>query len=154
MLKKLVSSNRSPSEKRASTSALVTWSATTTPSASANQRQALSMRAPLARAVQVDLAAPAERLVIDVGAVVPAALALAVRARLDRDLRRPAVHVGRRGQHHELQVLAEAAEHLEVLRLGMELDLRLERRADLARGAQLLDLLAHRGAQLAEPRPP
>src|ERR1700741_2361528 len=120
MLKKPLISTRSPSEKRASTRAFVTWSASTTPSASANQRHALRMDAALARAVQVELAAAAERLVVDVRTVVPAGLALAVGAGPDLDLRRPAMHVGAGGQHDELQVLAEAAQDLEVLALGME----------------------------------
>src|SRR5436190_20485809 len=151
MLKKPVSSTRSPSEKRASTRALVAWSASTTPSASANQRHALSMRAPLARAVEVRLAAAAERLVVHIGAVMPAALALAVRARPDLDLRRTAMHVRRGGEHDELEVLAEAAQQLKILALGVELDFRLQRRADFACGAQRLDVLPHRVAQLAQP---
>src|SRR3954469_5547121 len=132
MLKKPVSSMRSPSEKRASTSALVTWSAITTPSARANHRQALSVDAALAGTIEVGLAAAAERLVIHVGAVMPAAFALAVRARLDFDLRRPAMHVCSGGKHDELEVLAEAAQQLEIIALGVELDLRLERGAHLA----------------------
>src|SRR4051812_23503914 len=95
MLKKPVTSTRSPSENRASTSALLTWSASTTASATTNQRQALSMNAALARAVEVELATAAKRLLVDVRAVVPATLAFAVRARLDLDLRGAAMHVGR-----------------------------------------------------------
>src|SRR5215472_16515844 len=120
MLKNPVSSTRSPSAKRACTSAFVAWSASTTPSASANQRQALSMAAPFTRAVEVQLAAAAQRLVVHVGAVMPAALALAVRARLHLDLRRPAMHARRRSQHDELEVLAQAAQHFVVGALGVE----------------------------------
>src|SRR3954452_989849 len=127
MLKKPVSSTRSPREKRASTSAFVIWSAMTTPSASANQRHALSMYTPLAGAIKVRLAAAAERLVIDVGAVVPAALALAMRARPDLYLRRPAMHVRSRSKHDELQVLAEAPQQLEIVAFGVEFHFRLER---------------------------
>src|SRR3954471_21104922 len=126
MLKKPATSTRSPSEKRASTSALLTWSASTTASARANQRQALSMNAALPRAVEVELATAAKRLLVDVRAVVPATLAFAVRTRLDLDLRRAAMHVRRRSQHDELEILAEAAQQLKVLAFRMELDLRLQ----------------------------
>src|SRR3954466_4121306 len=133
MLKKPVSSMRSPSEKRASTSALVTWSAITTPSASANHRQALSVDAALAGAIEVGLAAAAERLVVHIGAVMPAAFALTILARLDYRLPPArANNTGGGSEHYELEVVAEAAQQLEILALGMELDLRLERRADLA----------------------
>src|SRR2546425_1824045 len=153
MLKNPVTSMRSPSAKRPSTIALVTWSASTTAAARANQRHALSMAAALARAVEVQLAAPAQRLVVDVGAVVPAALAFAMRARLHLHLQRPAMHVRRGGQHDEFEILAEASEQLVVGALGVELDLGLQRRADLTRRAQRLDFLAHRIAQLAKACP-
>src|SRR5437868_353670 len=127
MLKKPVTSRRSPSENRASTSALLTWSASTTASARANQRQALSMNAALPGAVEVRLAAAAERLLVHIRPIVPATLALAVRARLDLDLRGAAMHMGGGGEHDEFQVFAQAAQDLEVFSLGVELDLRLER---------------------------
>src|SRR5882672_1160228 len=153
ILKNPVTSRRSPSAKRPSTIALVTWSAATTAAASANQRHALSMAAALTRAVEVQLAAAAQRLIVDVGTVVPAALAFAVRAWLNLHFQRPAMHMRRGGQHYEFQILAQAPQQLVVGTLFVELDLGLQRRADLARGAQRLDFLAHRIAQLAQPRP-
>src|ERR1041384_6988529 len=154
MLKNPVSSSRSPGRKRASTVALVSWSMSTTPPASANQRQALGMAAAFARAAQIDLAAPAERLVVDVGPVMPAALALAMRARPDFHARLScAMHARRRGEHHELEIVAQAREELVVSAVGMKVDFRLQRRADLARRAQRLDLLAYRVSQLGQPGP-
>src|SRR3954468_24670648 len=132
MLKKPVSSRRSPSEKRPSTSALVIWSAATTPSASANQRHALRMRATLPRAVEIELAPSAERFVVHVGAVMPAPLAFLMSAWLHLDIERTAMNVGGRGKHHELEVFAKAAQDVEVLAFGVKLDFRLQRRADLA----------------------
>src|SRR5439155_19059655 len=100
----------------------------------------------------VAAAAPAERLVVDVRTVMPAALAFAVQARRDLhpQLAARAMHAGGGGEHHELEVLAEVAEQLVVAAAGVEIDLGLQRRADLAGRAQLLDFLAHGVAQLAQ----
>src|SRR5687767_8093495 len=105
MLKNGVISSRSPGAKRASTSALVTWSASTTPAASANQRHDLGMAARLARPVEVELATPAQRLGAHVCAVVPAAIALRMRARAHLHGQRPfgAAQRGARSDQHEAQ---------------------------------------------------
>src|SRR3954464_9087108 len=59
----------------------------------------------LARAVQIELAPPAERFLVHVGPVMPAALALAKRARPHLHARRGrAMHARRRGGHDELEV--------------------------------------------------
>src|SRR2546426_5807623 len=154
-LKKPVSTRRSPGAKPPSTAALAAWSATTIAAASANQRQLLGIPPFFAGSVQVAAAAAAERLVVDVRAVMPAALAFAVQAR--RDLHpQPSARAMRAGggsEHHELEILAEAAEQRVVAAVGVEIDLGLQRRADLAGRAQLLDFLAHRVAQLAQALP-
>src|SRR5467141_2452872 len=154
-LKKPVSTRRSPGAKLASTPHLATWSATAITAASANQRQFLGIQPFFAGSGQVAAAAAAERLVVDVRAVMPAALAFAVQAR--RDLHpQPsarAMHAGGGSEHHELEILAEAAEQRVVAAVGVEVDLGLQRRADLARRAQLLDFLAHGVAQLAQALP-
>src|ERR1700704_2020111 len=107
-LKKPVSTRRSPGAKLASTANLATWSATTITAASANQRQFLGMQPFFAGSGQVAAAAAAERLVVDVRAVMPAALAFAVQARrgLPAPLSARAMHAGRGGGHHELENLA------------------------------------------------
>src|SRR5882762_8736384 len=154
-LKKPVSTRRSPGAKLASTAHLATWSATTIAAASANQRQFLGIQPSFAGSVQVAAAAAAERLVVDVRAVMPAALAFAVQARRDLHARLSAraVHAGGGGEHHELEILAEAAEQLVVAAVGVEIGLGPQRRADLAGRAQLLDFLAHGVAQLAQALP-
>src|SRR3972149_3995321 len=154
-LRNPVSSRRSPGTNQAWMSHLATWSATTIPAASANQGHALGIYPGLARSVQVRFAARAKAPLAHVLAVMPAAVALRVRARrhLDALPARGAGRALRGSQHHELQPLAEAREQLVVLAVGVEIHLGLERRADLPGVAQLLDLLAHRIAQLAQPRP-
>src|SRR5712692_5478084 len=130
------------------------WSAMTMPAASTNQRQVLGMQPRLARPAQVVLAAPAQPLAVDVVAVVPAALAFLLSARFylyPKIIR--AMQARRRSQHHELEVVPEAREQLVVLAAGVEIDLGLERRAELACGAQVLDFLSHRIAQLAQAAP-
>src|SRR5437868_4975542 len=108
--------------------ALVAWSAATTAAASANQRQALSMPPGLARAVEIELAAPAERFFVHIGTIVPAALALAVRARSDLHAQLARALQPRCGrQHHELEIVAQARKHLVVRAVGVEVHLRLQR---------------------------
>src|SRR5205807_6670023 len=154
-LKKSLSARRSPGAKLPSTAHLATWSATTTAAAIANQRQFLGIPPFFAGSVQVAAAAAAERLVVDVRTVMPAALAFAMQARRDLHARLSprAMHAGCGGRHHELEILAEAAEQLVVTAVGVEIDLGLQRRADLAGRAQLLDFLAHGVAQLAQALP-
>src|SRR5467141_971639 len=154
-LKKPVSTRRSPGAKLSSTAHLAAWSATTIAAAIANQRQFLGIPPFFAGSVQVAAAAAAERFVVDVRAVMPAALAFAVQARRDLHPRLSArgMHAGGGGEHHELEILAEAAEQLAVAAVGVEIDFGLQRRADLAGAAQLLDFLAHGIAQLAQALP-
>src|SRR5213592_1582645 len=153
--KKPLSARRSPGAKLPSTAHLAAWSATTIAAAVANQRQFLGIQPFFAGSVQVAAAAAAERLVVDVRTVMPAALAFAVQARRDlhAQLCARAMHAGGGGEHHELEILAEAAEQLVVAAAGVEIDLGLQRRADLAGRAQLLDFLAHWVAQLAQALP-
>src|SRR5712692_8107222 len=130
------------------------WSASTTAADSANQRQVLGMQPRLARPAQVALAAPAQPFAVDVVAIVPAALAFLLSARFHlypKIIR--AMQARRRSQHHEFEVVPEAREQLVVLAAGVEIDLGLERRADLAFAAQELDILSHRIAQLAQAAP-
>src|SRR3989442_258842 len=153
--KKPLSARRSPGAKLPSTAHLASWSATTIAAAVANQRQFLGIQPFFAGSVEVAAAAAAERLVVDVRTVMPAALAFAVQARRDlhAQLSARAMHAGGGGEHHELEILAEAAEQLVVAAVGVEIDLGLQRRADLAGAAQLLDFLAHGIAQLAQALP-
>src|SRR2546423_1929623 len=127
MLKKPVTSKRSPRTKRLSTIAFVAWSASTTAAASANHRQALSIGPALARPAEIELAASAERFVIHIRPVMPAALALALLARPDfhPQLSR-SMHARRRGEHHELEIVAEPREPLVVRAVGIEIRLRLQ----------------------------
>src|SRR5580765_2933368 len=81
-LKKLASSTRSPGAKRASTSHLVSWSASTIAAAPANQGADLDMAARLPRAAQVRPAACAQAFLVDIRGVVPAAVAFRVSAGL------------------------------------------------------------------------
>src|SRR5258706_7032160 len=74
-LKKPVTSSRSPAANRASTTHLVARSASRTRAAMPNQGSALGIAARLAGAIQVALAAPAQTFGVDVGAVMPAAIA-------------------------------------------------------------------------------
>src|SRR5687767_4967959 len=133
------------------TAHFVSWSAAMISAESVNQRQVLGMPPDLARPLEIALAARAQPIAVHVGAVMPAALALGMRAR--RDAGFVPADARRGGEEHVLQVLAEGLEQRPVLARRAELDLGLERGTDLARGAQLLDLLAHRVAQRAQPRP-
>src|SRR5512135_240750 len=107
-LKKPVMRRRSPGAKLASTAHLLAWSA------SPNQPAPLGIRARLPGAEQVRHAAPAElrmrRFGADVSPVVPAALALGVRARRHVDAfgfsARSARHACRRGEQHEPEIVA------------------------------------------------
>src|SRR5919206_694088 len=112
MLKKPVTSWRSPSTKRLSTIALLSWSASTTAAASANQRQALDKFARFAGSIEVQAAAAADAVVVDIGAVVPAAVALGMRTRRDRHAFRAALHSRRRGDHQEPELVVQACEAL------------------------------------------
>src|SRR5687767_14140654 len=134
------------------TAHFVSWSAAMISAESVNQRQVLGMPPDLARPLEIALAARAQPLAVHVGAVVPAALALGMRARCDTGFA-PA-DARRGGEEYVFEVLAERLEQRPVLARRAELHLGLERGADLARGAQLLDLLAHRVTQRPQPRPP
>ncbi len=94
----------------------------------------------------------------DVGAVVPAALALRVRARGRDDrlvgVRRDARDLRRRREQREPQVVAEAGQRIEALARRADLDLGRERGADLPRHAQRLELLLHLGLRGPDRRPP
>src|SRR3954471_9356095 len=79
-LKKPVSSTRSPGTKRASTSHLVSWSASTSAAAPANHGADLDIAARLPRPAQVRTAACAQALLVDIGGVMPAAVAFCVAA--------------------------------------------------------------------------
>src|SRR3989442_185272 len=149
--KQPLSARRWPGAKLQSTAHLAAWSATTIAAAVANQRQFLGIQPLFAGSVQVAAAAAAERLVVDVRTVMPAALAFAVPARRDLhpQLSARAMHAGGGGEHHELEILAEAAEQLVVAAVGVEIDLGLQRRADLAE----VDFHADGVAQLAQALP-
>src|SRR5687768_2672570 len=154
-LKNPVTMRRSPGAKLSSTSHFVSWSATTMAADKPNQAAALRMHAPLAGAAQVAHAPGAQRLVVDVGPVVPAALAFAVGAgdHLDVHLARLADYARGGGQHDVLQVFPETCQQVVVGAVGLEFHLGLQRRADAAGAAQVLDALAHRIAQLAQALP-
>src|SRR5688572_4287066 len=108
-LKKPVTSSRSPGAKRASTTDLVSWSASTMPAETRNQGQVLDMRARLSRAVEVRPAASAQAFAVDIGQVVPAPLAFWMLARLDLHSRLArAFHVRCGGDQQVLQLGAEA----------------------------------------------
>src|SRR3954466_2047367 len=136
MLKKPVSSSRSPRAKRASTSALVIWSASTTAAASANQRQALDKAPRLAGSIEVRAAAPAEAVVVHVRTVVPAAVALRVGARRHLHRRPSLVQVRDRRDEEELELIRQAGECVVVRATCVQVDIGLQRRADLPRRAQ------------------
>ena len=93
----------------------------------------------------------------DVVAVVPAALALLVGGRGDRDaglgIGGDLDDGGLGADQHEAEIIAEAGEELEVVAGGADLDLGLQRRADLAGSAHGFDLLLHVGADRADGRP-
>src|SRR5689334_8561276 len=138
MLKKLVSSTCSPGAKRASTSHLVSWSASTIAAAAANQRADLDIAACLARPAQVRPAARAQALFVDVRRVVPAAVAFAMPARLHLDRSLAPVDAGRGSNEQELQLVFDAGEQPVVLAGGMQVSFGLQRCADLVLSAQRL----------------
>jgi hypothetical protein len=92
----------------------------------------------------------------DIGAHVPAAFALGVAqgADIDAGFAFRTNHRGRRGDEHEAQIVAERGEQVVIGALGLEDDIGLQRRADLAGGAQFLNALGRQAAQLAQPRFP
>src|SRR5262245_23807520 len=152
-LKKPVSSTRSPGAKCDRTSHFVSWSASTMPADTANQDAALDIAPRLARAAQVALAACAQAFVVHVRRVMPAAFAFPMTAGPHFDARLSLSYACNRGEHQELELVAQAREELVVLAVRGIVELRLERSADLVLRAQRLDLLAHRVAQLAQPLP-
>src|ERR1700674_3422741 len=127
-LKKGVTSRTSPGAKALSTHALVARSAATTARLAASQRfqpfaLASRMLACLARAFEVADAPGANggvaRVGTDVGAPMPAALALTVRARhhVDGEFAhaRRLANARRRGDEDELEVFSERAQESEVV---------------------------------------
>src|SRR5262245_7606995 len=105
MLKKPVISRSSPGRKLPATSHFTSWSASTSSAAAMNQGTALRMLALLPCSLEVADAAAAQALAVDVGAVVPAALAFRMAARADSCL--AVAHARRRGEEHVLEVLAQ-----------------------------------------------
>src|SRR5688572_18987771 len=153
-LRNSVSSRRSPGAKRASASHLLSWSTMTMAAEAANQGSALDMCPHLARPAQVGSAAGAKSFVVHIRRVVPATLAFGLLARLHGDLRLLRRMDPRgRGEHQELELFAQARQERVVAGAGIEVDLRLQRRAHLAFRPQRLDALAHRIAQLAQTLP-
>src|SRR5262245_50336342 len=152
-LKNPVSSRASPGVKRERTSHLVSWSASTIAADTANHGAALDIAPHLARAAQVALAARAQAFVVHVRCVVPAAFALPITAGSHFDARLPFSCICNRGEHQELELVAQAREQLVVLAVRGIVKLCLERSAYLVLRAQRLDLLAHRVAQLTQALP-
>src|SRR5262245_56233608 len=109
-----------------------------------NHDQDLDMAARLAWPAQVRPAARAQAFLVDVGGVMPAAVAFAMSARLHLDRGLALVDASRGSDEQELQLVFEAGEQLVVRFRGVQVDLGLQRSADLVLGAQLLDLLADR----------
>src|SRR6185437_8571921 len=128
----------------------------------------------LTRAVDVADAAAADlrmlRVRSDVRAALPAADALRIRGGLDRnpDATSPGVggrnrirrrgtldplHPGMGGDEEETQLLSQHIEARVLVRGTVDIDLRVERRANGAGIAQLLQLAGHIGAQLQQCRP-
>src|SRR5438270_10339372 len=138
----------SPGWNTRTTHALVARSSRITTTLTTSQRvHALALRsrmaARLARAFEVGNTARADRRMTrdaaHVGAVMPAALALEVRARGHGDLHAGSVdrvaHLGLRRDEDELQVVAERAQQVAVFgRLAVHPDLGLQRRTDDAGG--------------------
>src|SRR5688572_15339931 len=98
----------------------------------AERSKALGMPARFSRALQVALAAPAQALAVDVGAVVPATVALGMGTRRD-------IHLGRTFRpmrsctgcdEHVLQLLAEPGDRVVCRAGGPDVELRGQRRAD------------------------
>src|SRR5260221_7346903 len=165
-LKNGVTSSTSPGAKAPLTQALVARSAMTIARLTTSHRiqrarPTSGMLARLSRPFEVRHAPRADRCVLrvraDVTAVMPAALALGVCARLHRDLdrfSRGIVHGGARGDEDEAQVGPKRSQELGVGFPGAHFHFGLERRADLARGALLFQPAHDFGADLAQPPPP
>src|SRR6185369_13715810 len=149
-LKKSVTARCSPGAKCRSTIHLTIWSVTTSAAASANQRRALSKSARFTRSLQIELAAPAQRVGVDVGAVVPAAVAFRMRAgrhvRNDRKLSLPQRRT--RGNEHEAEIVAQPPQRLVGRARRPDVDLGLERRSQLLGDAFFLDPFRHDVAEL------
>src|SRR5690349_13646510 len=126
MLKYGVTTTPSPTRKRESTIAFVAWSAATTAAASRNQSHALDIFARLPRPAEVQPAASAEPFRVDVGAIMPAAVAFRLRARRDFHRRRAFMRACSRRDHQELELFAEARERVVVGAVGREVDLGLQ----------------------------
>src|SRR5215470_6528957 len=114
----------------------------------------------LARSEQVRDAAPAKGWVLgipaNVGAIVPAALALRMRRTRNRELeavRVPVLDLRARSDQHEAQVMAQARERIEVRLAGADDDVGLQRRADLTQFAPLLDAFERRLAYFQDSLP-
>src|SRR5262245_32388684 len=152
-LKNPVSSRASPGVKRERTSHLVSWSASTIAADTANHGAGLDIAPRLARPAQVALAARAQAFVVHVRCVVPAAFALPMTTGSHFDARLPFSCIRNRGEHQELELVAQAREQLVVLAVRGIVKLCLERSAYLVLRAQRLDLLAHWVAQLAQALP-
>src|SRR5262245_50893852 len=134
---------------------LVIWSATTI----ATERTShLSMVARLAGPEKIRDATSAQLrmrgLGTDIGTVVPAALALGMRAGIhadthvwqhgaDRARSLALLHRRLRSDEHEPEVIGERFEEFAALPVGVELHPALQRGPDLARNAQRLELLQH-----------
>src|SRR5574341_2279996 len=151
-LKKGVTSTDSPARSQPIISHLLRRSAATTSAAARNQGAALGMPARLARAVQVALAARAQPRGVDVGAVVPAAVALRMAACLDQHRGRralDALELPARSDEDEAQVVSEPRQRLEQRAGGRDVKLRSQRGADFLQLALFLDLLVGEIAGLA-----
>src|SRR5688572_1958983 len=92
----------SPGANAPSTSTFVTWSSTTMPAAAANQRALDSLRLDMSsrfsRSAQVGGAAPAQRLIVHIRGVVPAALALRIGTGFRFDLQSALLQADARSQ--------------------------------------------------------
>src|SRR5260221_10596091 len=165
MLKNGVTTSTSPGAKAPLTHALVARSAATTAALTASQRVqpralTLGMAPRFARPIEVGYAAGADtgtpRIDAHVVAIMPTALALGVGARdhLHVDaVARTGAHCGLRRDQHEPEIVAERVEEPAVGLAHGELGLGLQRRADAALGADLLQPPGHRGADLADALP-
>src|SRR5258706_1576812 len=164
-LKKGVTVNSSPGANARVIHIFVAKSATTMarlkPSQRAQRLPASGMTPLLSRPVEVRRAARANRGMAgdgsDIGAIVPAALALGVRAH--RDFHGDAVRLrlanARLGSdQREAQVVAERSHDGEIRGGNVQRDFGLQRRAERGRGAAPLDALLGGGAALGQPRSP
>src|SRR5687768_14009974 len=126
------------------------------------------MGTPLPVAIEVRDASPADirmrRIRADIAAIMPAALALCVRARAhtQRDARQHRLNgVGSaalldtrlRGNEYEPEIVVERAQELRVFTVCVQCDFAGKRRADAPGGAQGLELPLHIGSQRTQPLP-